>query len=48
MASELVFADARDRDLTKLAEYEAVGGYAALAKARGMEPQAVIDEVIAS
>ena len=48
MASELIFADARERDLTKLAEYEAVGGYTALAKARGMEPQAVIDEVIAS
>jgi NADH-quinone oxidoreductase subunit F len=48
MATELVFADAHERDLTKLAEYEAVGGYTALAKARGMEPQAVIDEVIAS
>jgi NADH-quinone oxidoreductase subunit F len=48
MATELVLADARDRDLTKLAEYEAVGGYKALAKARGMTPQAVIDEVLAS
>ena len=48
MPTELVLADARDRDLTKLAEYEAVGGYKALAKARGMEPQAVIDEVVAS
>ena len=48
MATELVLADARDRDLTKLAEYEATGGYTALAKARGMEAQAVIDEVIAS
>ena len=48
MPGELVFADARERDLTKLAEYEAVGGYTALAKARGMEPQAVIDEVVAS
>ena len=48
MASELVFADAGERDLSKLAEYEAVGGYTALAKARGMEPQTVIDEVIAS
>jgi NADH-quinone oxidoreductase subunit F len=43
-----VLADARERDLTKLTEYEAVGGYAALAKARGMTAQAVIDEVIAS
>jgi NADH-quinone oxidoreductase subunit F len=48
VATELVLADARDRDLTKLAEYEAVGGYTELAKARGMEPQAVIDEVVAS
>src|SRR5215813_553056 len=48
MAAELVLAHARDRDLTKLAEYEAVGGYTALAKARGMTPQAVIDEVTAS
>jgi NADH-quinone oxidoreductase subunit F len=48
MATELVLADARERDLTKLGEYEAVGGYKALAKARGMTPQAVIDEVTAS
>src|SRR2546423_12122930 len=48
MATELVFADAYERDLTKLAEYEATGGYAALAKARTMGPQAVIDEVSAS
>jgi NADH-quinone oxidoreductase subunit F len=44
----LVLADADARDLTKLAEYEAVGGYQALAKARAMEPQAVIDELNAS
>src|SRR5262245_21385939 len=48
MAAELVLAHARDRDLTKLAEYEAIGGYTALAKARGMTPQAVIDELITS
>jgi NADH-quinone oxidoreductase subunit F len=48
MAPELVLAGAGERDLTKLAEYEAIGGYAALAKARGVSPQAVIDEVIAS
>jgi len=41
-------AGAGERDLTKLAEYEAIGGYTALAKAREMTPQAVIDEVIAS
>jgi NADH-quinone oxidoreductase subunit F len=48
MAPELVLAGARERDLTKLTEYEAIGGYTALAKARGMTPQAVIDEVVAS
>src|SRR4051812_4264575 len=48
MATELVLADAGGRDPTQPAEDEAVGGYAALAKARGMAPQAVIDEVIAS
>jgi NADH-quinone oxidoreductase subunit F len=48
MATELVLAGAGERDLTKLAEYEAVGGYTALAKAREMSSQAVIDEVIAS
>jgi NADH-quinone oxidoreductase subunit F len=44
----VVMAGADERDLTKLAEYEAIGGYQALAKARAMEPQAVIDEVTAS
>ena len=48
MAVELVLAGASERDLTKLAGYEAVGGYKALAKARGMTPQAVIDDVVAS
>jgi len=43
-----VLAGADERDLTKLAEYEAIGGYEALAKARGLQPQAVIDELIAS
>ncbi len=48
MATELVMAGAGERDLTKLAEYEAIGGYSALAKARGLAPQAVIDELVAS
>jgi NADH-quinone oxidoreductase subunit F len=47
-ARVIVMAGADERDLTKLAEYEAIGGYQALAKARGMTPQAVIDEVTAS
>src|SRR3989440_2291415 len=37
-----------ERDLTNLAEYEAIDGYSALQKAREMSPQAVIDDVIAS
>ena len=48
MATELVLGGAADRDLTKLAEYEDGGGYGALAKARAMTPQAVIDELVAS
>jgi NADH-quinone oxidoreductase subunit F len=48
MADPLVLSGADDRDLTKLAEYEAIGGYRQLAAARGMEPQAVIDAVLAS
>jgi NADH-quinone oxidoreductase subunit F len=45
---QIVLADADSHDLTKLAEYEAVGGYQALAKARDMGPRAVIDELNAS
>src|SRR5205085_2899581 len=41
-------AGADERDLTKLAEYEAIGGYQALRKARGMTPAAIIDELNAS
>jgi NADH-quinone oxidoreductase subunit F len=48
VAEAIVMGGADERDLTKLAEYEAIGGYQALAKARGMAPQAVIDEVTAS
>ncbi len=44
MAPEIVLKDAT----TSLAEYEAAGGYTALAKARSMTPQAVTDELIAS
>ncbi|HEY7420795.1 MAG TPA: NADH-quinone oxidoreductase subunit F, partial [Gaiellaceae bacterium] len=46
--SPVVLAGADERDLTKLAEYEAVGGYQALAKARAMEPAAVIEELKAA
>jgi NADH-quinone oxidoreductase subunit F len=37
--------DAADRDLTKLSEYQAVGGYDALAKARQMTPEQLIEEM---
>ncbi|HEX5468507.1 MAG TPA: NADH-quinone oxidoreductase subunit NuoF [Gaiellaceae bacterium] len=46
--TELLFADAEGRDLTKLAEYEQVGGYASLRKALGMERAAVLEELLAA
>jgi NADH-quinone oxidoreductase subunit F len=45
---ELTLAHADERDLTKLAEYQAIGGYKALRKARRMEPAAVVEELLAS
>jgi NADH-quinone oxidoreductase subunit F len=45
---ELLLEHAAERDLTKLSEYEAVGGYASLRKAVVMEPQAVLDELLAA
>ena len=44
MAPDIVLRDAT----TVLAEYEATGGYAALAKARAMTPEAVTEELITS
>jgi NADH-quinone oxidoreductase subunit F len=44
----LVLAGADERDLTKLSEYRAVGGYQSLDKARGMDSEAVIEELLAS
>ena len=46
--NELLLGHAEDHDLTQLAEYEAVGGYASLRKALGMERQAVLDELVAA
>ena len=45
---QIVLAGADDHDLTKLAEYEAVGGYEALAKARALTPAAVTEELLES
>ncbi len=41
----MLLADAGDRDLTKLAEYRAVGGYVALETARQMTSDALIEEL---
>jgi NADH-quinone oxidoreductase subunit F len=45
---ELTLAHADERDLSKLKEYQAVDGYKALAKAREMKPEAVVEELLAS
>jgi NADH-quinone oxidoreductase subunit F len=45
---ELLLEHADTHDLTKLAEYEEVGGYESLRKALGMERQAVLDELLAA
>lgn len=46
--TKLLFAQAEGRDLTRLAEYEQVGGYESLKKALKMERSAVIDELLAA
>jgi NADH-quinone oxidoreductase subunit F len=43
--ASLVLAGADERNLTKLDEYRAVGGYRALEKALKMEPAAIVEEV---
>jgi NADH-quinone oxidoreductase subunit F len=51
MAAEpqrVLLKGADERDLTRLDEYRAIGGYDSLEKARAMEPQAVVDEILAS
>jgi NADH-quinone oxidoreductase subunit F len=46
--SALVLEGADERDLTRLSEYRTVGGYATLAKSRTMEPQGIVDELLAA
>jgi NADH-quinone oxidoreductase subunit F len=46
--TKVLFADAEGRDLTRLAEYEQVGGYESLKKALKMKRQAVLDELLAA
>ena len=43
-----LLAGAGERDLTKLSEYEAIGGYAALRKARALTPEQLIEEMQAA
>jgi NADH-quinone oxidoreductase subunit F len=45
---ELLLKHAAERDLTQLDEYRSVGGYDALERARGMEPDALIDALVTS
>jgi NADH-quinone oxidoreductase subunit F len=42
---EIVLAGAGDRDLTGIEEYRSVGGYDQLARARALEPAAIIGEL---
>jgi len=42
---QLILAGADERDLARLEEYRAVGGYGVLERARGMTREAVIEEV---
>jgi NADH-quinone oxidoreductase subunit F len=44
----IVLAGADERDLTSLSEYRAVGGYGALEKARAMDPEELIEDLLAS
>jgi NADH-quinone oxidoreductase subunit F len=44
----LLFEHAQGRDLTRIAEYEQVGGYESLKKALKMDRQAVLDELLAA
>src|SRR5215216_2824612 len=46
--TKLLFADAEERDLTRLSEYEQVRGYESLKKALKMKRQAVLDELLAA
>ena len=48
MPEPIVLAGADEHDLTKLAEYHAIGGYQGVPKARAMTPEALIDELQAA
>src|SRR5580765_3762197 len=44
----LVLGGADERDLTRIDEYRAIGGYRQLERARALEPKAIVDELLAS
>jgi NADH-quinone oxidoreductase subunit F len=44
--SEIVLDGAADHDLKQIDAYRKVGGYASLDRARGMEPSAVLEEIL--
>jgi len=43
---EITLEHADERDLTQLGEYEAIGGYKPLRKARGMKPEKIVEELM--
>lgn len=43
---EIALEHADDRDLTQLSEYESIGGYKALRKARRMKPETIIEQLM--
>ncbi len=45
---KIVLAGADERDLTKLTAFRKAGGYKSLAKARKMQPQAIVEELLTS
>jgi NADH-quinone oxidoreductase subunit F len=46
--SEITLAHADERDLTRLSEYQAIGGYKPLRKARRMKPEKIVEELVTS
>jgi NADH-quinone oxidoreductase subunit F len=42
----VLLAGADERDLTKLAEYQAIGGYAQVPKARMLKPEKLIETLL--
>ncbi len=47
-AADILLKGADERDLTKLVEYRAIGGYSSWEKARGMTPEQLIEDFMTS